>query len=76
MTTRFVAADLIRSGSGIVGDALLIRDGRVAAVGWAADLREPGHAERHLPGCTYRPRVSRRPHASTPLCAIAQPERP
>lgn len=49
MTSRLVVADRIRTASGILGDALLIRDGRVAAIGRVVDLRRPDLQEDRYP---------------------------
>ena len=50
MTTRLLIGDMVRTASGLLGDALLIRDGRVAAVGQAAELSEPDVPEVRFPG--------------------------
>ncbi|MDH3259601.1 MAG: amidohydrolase [Acidimicrobiia bacterium] len=55
MTTRLVVGDRIRTSSGILGDAILIRDGRVAATGRIADLRRPDLLEDRYPGCVIIP---------------------
>ena len=55
MTNRLVVAQRVRSGMGVVGDALLIREGQVAAVGWAADLHALGAVEQHFPAGTIVP---------------------
>ena len=49
VTNHLVVADRIRTASAILGDALLIRAGRVAAVGQVADLRRPDLPEEHFP---------------------------
>jgi hypothetical protein len=49
MTTRLIVTDRVRTPTGLLGDAVLIRDGQVAAVGRAADLRVPGVLEDHFP---------------------------
>ena len=48
MTTRLVIADKIRTASGLLGDALLIREGRVAAAGQAAAQGPRGDATSDL----------------------------
>lgn len=50
MSTRLVLADKVRTASEILGDALLIRAGQVAAVGRATDLRRPEIPEDRFPG--------------------------
>lgn len=50
MTSHLVTADQVRTSSGLVGNALLIEDGLVAAIGRAADLHTPGVSEDHFPG--------------------------
>ncbi len=55
MTQRLVVADRIRIGSNLPGDALLISDGRVVAVGQAADLRRPEIPEDDFPGSVITP---------------------
>ena len=55
MTKRLVVADRIRIGSSLPGDALLIGDGRVVAVGRAADLRRPELLEDRFPGSVITP---------------------
>jgi predicted amidohydrolase YtcJ len=50
VTLRLVVADRVRTAAGILGDALMIRAGRVVAVGRAADLRRPDLPEEHFPG--------------------------
>ena len=47
--TLFTAAAVLDAG-GRRGDALLVEDGTLAAVGEATRLRRPGLPERHLPG--------------------------
>ena len=55
MTARLVIADRVRTASGILGDALLIRDGQIAATGWAADLRRSDLPEDRFPGSVIIP---------------------
>ena len=55
MTHRLVVADTIRTASGLIGDALLIGDGHVAATGSAAELRRPDLPEERFPGCVIIP---------------------
>jgi len=55
MSTRLVVADSVRTASGLLGDALLIRDGRVAATGQAANLRKTELPEDRFPGSVIIP---------------------
>ncbi len=55
MTQRLVVADRVRTASGTPGDALLISDGRVVAVGRAADLRRPELPEDRFSGSVITP---------------------
>ncbi|MGZ8785803.1 MAG: hypothetical protein ACXW1Y_09615, partial [Acidimicrobiia bacterium] len=55
MTQRLVVADSIRTASGLIGDALLISDGKVAAVGFAGDLSRSDLPEERFPGCVIIP---------------------
>ena len=55
MTERLVVADRIRTASGLPGDALLIRDGLVAAIGPATGLRRPGLPETAYPDSVIIP---------------------
>ncbi len=50
MTSHLVTADQVRTSSGLMGNALLIEDGRVAGIGRAADLHTPGVPEDRFPG--------------------------
>lgn len=47
-----VIADRIVTPAATGGDAVLVDDGRIAAVGWATDLRSKGREERSFPGAT------------------------
>lgn len=55
MNEVLVVADRVRTASGIAGDAVHIRAGRVVAVGRAEDLRRPGLAEDRYRGSTIVP---------------------
>ncbi len=46
---RLVVADRVRTASGVVGDAVLIEDGKVAAVGEARSLRDERTEEVQTP---------------------------
>lgn len=50
-----LVADRVRDADGVHGDAILIVDGRIAALGRAADLAGPGLAEHRYPGGTIVP---------------------
>lgn len=52
---RLVRADAIRHPQGHADDALLIRDGKVAAIGPASDLARPDLPEDAYPGCVVLP---------------------
>ena len=47
---RLIVADSIRTPSGIAGNALLVEQGSVAAIGDRLDLAHPGLAEERYPG--------------------------
>jgi predicted amidohydrolase YtcJ len=55
MTKRLIVADRIRTADGVIGDALLINNGRVAALGHAADLRRPDLPEERFPNAVMIP---------------------
>ncbi len=55
MSELLVTAEAVRTAAGVLGDAVLIRDGTVAAVGDAATLRSPGRAERGYGGAAIVP---------------------
>lgn len=55
MGATLVIADRVRTGSGIVGDAVLIEAGTIRRVGWARDLRAPGQVEERFLGSTIVP---------------------
>lgn len=55
MTQRLVVADSIRTASGLIGDALLISDAKVAAIGFAGDLSRSDLPEERFPGCVIIP---------------------
>ena len=48
MRSRLVIADSVRTAAGLSGNAVLVRDGRVEAIGEAEELRSA-----HLPECRY-----------------------
>jgi len=50
MTSVLLTADAVRDAAAVHGNAVLVEDGVIAAVGRAEDLRRPGLAERHLGG--------------------------
>jgi predicted amidohydrolase YtcJ len=50
MTDHLIVADQVRTAAGLQGGAVLIRAGRVTAIGRADDLRGPGVREDHFPG--------------------------
>lgn len=52
---RLVVAEAVRTSAGLVGDAVLVRDGKIAAIGAATDLRQPGLIEVDHPGATIVP---------------------
>lgn len=52
---RLIVADAVRTSQGIAGDAIHIRDGRIAAVGTAHQLRRAGLTEDRYPGSTIVP---------------------
>ena len=47
---RLIVADSIQTPSGIAGNALLVEQGSVAAIGDRLDLAHPGLAEERYPG--------------------------
>lgn len=55
MAGRLIVADGIRTGDGLVGDAVLVQGGRIVAVGDAAELRRPGLREERYGGSTIIP---------------------
>ena len=55
MTRRLLIADSIRAAEGQDGDALLIENGRIIAVGPAESLRSPSTTEIRFPGATIIP---------------------
>ena len=55
MRERVVVADAVRTASGVVGDALLIRDGVIAEAGSAATLATTDIPTQHYPGHTIVP---------------------
>ncbi len=50
MTTSLVVADRVRTARDILGDALLLRDGRIAAIGRLDDLRRADIPVEHFRG--------------------------
>jgi predicted amidohydrolase YtcJ len=50
MGSLLLTAEMVRDPAGSRGDALIVTDGLIAAVGEAARLRRPGLRQRHLPG--------------------------
>lgn len=50
MSRFLLTATALRDATAVRGDALLVGDGAIVAVGEAARLRRPGLPERHLPG--------------------------
>lgn len=52
---RLYVADAVRSAAGVLGNALLVEGGRVAAIGDADDLRGPRVAEERFAGGTVIP---------------------
>jgi hypothetical protein len=55
MTRRLLTADSVRDSDGVLGDGVLIEDGRTVAVGDADRLRSPDIAEERYPGDTIVP---------------------
>lgn len=55
MPRRLLTADSVRDSGGLLGDAVLIAEGRIAAVGDADRLRSPGIAEERYDGATIVP---------------------
>ena len=56
MTTRMLlVADAVRTARGVPGNAILVEDGRVLAVGDRAALRDAGAAEHEYPGAYLLP---------------------
>ncbi len=49
MTDRLVVASAVRTAAGVLGDAVLLRDGMLVEVGSAAELRAPGVREEAYP---------------------------
>jgi predicted amidohydrolase YtcJ len=54
MPRRLITADAIRTADGLVGDALVVEHGRIAAIGRADDLRS-NLPEDRFPGATIVP---------------------
>lgn len=52
---KLVAADAVITSAGIVGNAVLVSDGRVAAIGDHADLRRSDLVEERYPGAFIAP---------------------
>ncbi len=52
---RLIVADSVRTPKGLIGDAVHVRHGRIAAVGTTDDLRRPGLSEDRYPGCVIVP---------------------
>jgi predicted amidohydrolase YtcJ len=52
---RLIVADGIRTSSGLLGNALLIRDGLIEAIGDADDFRNREVSEEHYPGHVITP---------------------
>lgn len=52
---KLITADAVATGTGIVGDSILIVDGRIAAVGTRSDLDAGGIVEEHYRGATITP---------------------
>jgi predicted amidohydrolase YtcJ len=50
MAAYLLTAEAVRDATRLRGDALLVEDGVIAALGAAESLRHPGLAERHLAG--------------------------
>ncbi len=74
MSRRLIWADAVRTPVGLVGDAVLIEDRSVAAVGRAADLRADGTAEFGYPGAVIVPGLrDAHFHPVTYAAALARP---
>lgn len=57
MRRRLVVGEAVRTSAGLVGDAVLLEDGRVVATGPATDLRKPGLTEERYPGSVILPGI-------------------
>lgn len=55
MIRRLIVADSVRDRGGVLGDALLITAGRIAAVGRSGDLRSADLVEERFPGAAIVP---------------------
>ncbi len=55
MRERLIVADAVRTATGVAGDAVLVHDGVVSAIGSAADLRRPGILEERYPSAVIMP---------------------
>lgn len=52
---KSVVAEAVITSQGVIGDTVLVEDGRVVAVGERSDLVDPGIVEERYPGCFITP---------------------